>query len=871
MMDHPEREGSQKSIPSSDLSQPATPSIDMQHAATYPLQQPYTQNDGSRQPQNPGHQSQSAATSASGVSASPDGLDNGSGRSGEVPSPSLPQFMPSTPPKIGTRFSSRSVRTLRNWFSDHESHPYPSPKDVEMLQSQTGLSGQQITNWLGNFRRRYKFRALRPVSLDIRNWVEPSSSSQGVMNIPPRRPTPVPMEHMDPLQRWENSPPQHEAAAVSDISRAVAAAVGSPSAFSPARPRTSEWSRSSAGTASSVSSAGTSCSSRGSGSQLSASSHASHTSLEYLKRSTNRRRRGTAHRRQRGNWLNRSQVSGRFQCTFCTESFKTKYDWERHEKSLHLSLEAWVCSPKGSVETHPDEGVLCVYCGDANPDQAHLKKHNNTACIERPFEERTFYRKDHLRQHLKLVHGAKYVKWPMETWRTAIKDIRSRCGFCGIEMESWSSRTDHLASHFKDGRTMADWTGDWGFEPSVIEMLDNAIPPYLIHYEKNSPLPFSALAGPADTPSSAYELIKLEWEYYMRDYHDTHAEDLSDEKMQYEACSIIFGAEAISEDHPCSAPSWLRDLLMANHDVTEQARIQPMNQLTKSRMSPLKINGKRNIFEGCELEGSLCRYIGMHIILGLQLSDHDLQQEACHAISRLETPSPNPSKRFTEFLVRLIWDSTEWLGPLRERGRFYSEREMTDECPHPLDMAHLDSFMGQAYPIDPQQGPFGIFLPSELPNLVASLEQSETSQLPASLLWTPALETAQPSMQPFVEPFPSRWAPTMSESTFNSSHLNPSINSISVTPFFLNDNNSYRRLTRELSRFVVSCMSPNNPNSHVPSDEELKYQARWILYDDDDPWNQTPVDNVEWLSEFKRSVGLSVDGLSQTTTPSLPK
>ncbi|KAM6510792.1 hypothetical protein FSOLCH5_011237 [Fusarium solani] len=326
-------------------------------------------------------------------------------------------------------------------------------------------------------------------------------------------------------------------------------------------------------------------------------------------------------------------------------------------------------------------------------------------------------------------------------------------------MESWSSRTDHLASHFKDGRTMADWTGDWGFEPSVIEMLDNAIPPYLIHYEKNSPLPFSALAGPADTPSSAYELIKLEWEYYMRDYHDTHAEDLSDEKMQYEACSIIFGAEAISEDHPCSAPSWLRDLLMANHDVTEQARIQPMNQLTKSRMSPLKINGKRNIFEGCELEGSLCRYIGMHIILGLQLSDHDLQQEACHAISRLETPSPNPSKRFTEFL-------------------------------------------------------------------------SETPQLPASLLWTPALETAQPSMQPFVEPFPSRWAPTMSESTFNSSHLNPSINSISVTPFFLNDNNSYRRLTRELSRFVVSCMSPNNPNSHVPSDEELKYQARWILYDE---------------------------------------
>ncbi|KAL6364457.1 hypothetical protein LRP88_01858 [Fusarium phalaenopsidis] len=776
----------------------------MEHAATYPLQR------------DPACQSQSAATVTSWTPSYPDGLDN----DGESP-------------KVGARFSSRSVKILRNWFADHESHPYPSSKEVEMLQFQTGLSGQQITNWFGNFRRRYKFRALRPVSLDIRNWVEPSSSTQGAINIPPRRPTPVPMEHMSPLQRWENSPPQHEAAAVSDISRAVAASVESPSAFAPARPRTSEWSGRSAGTASSVSSAGTSCSSRDSGSQASASSHASHTSLEYLKRSTNRRRRGTTHRRQRANWLNRFQASGRYQCTFCTESFKTKYDWERHEKSLHLSLEAWVCSPKGSAETNPDEGVLCVYCGDANPDQGHLKKHNSAACLERPFEERTFYRKDHLRQHLKLVHGAKYVKWPMETWRTAIKDIRSRCGFCGIEMESWSSRTNHLASHFKDGRTMADWTGDWGFEPSVIEMLDNAIPPCelyvttpsaianaaidLIHYEKNSPLPFSALAGPADTPSSAYELIKLEWEYYMRDYHNTHAEDLSDEKMQYEACLIIFGAEAISEDHPCSTPSWLRDLLMANHDIAEQARIQPMKQVTKSRISPLKINGKKNIFEGCELEGSLCRYIGMHMSLGLQLSDYEIQQEACHAISRLEVPSPNPSKRFMEFLVRLIWDSTEWLGPLRERGRFYSEGEIAGQGPHLLD---------------PQQFPFGTFIPSELPNLMAGLEQSETPQLPTSLLWTPALETAQPSMQPFAEPPSSPWAPAMSESTFDSSHLNPAINSISITPFFLNDNNSYRRLTRELSRFVVSCMSPNNPNSHVPSDEELKYQARWILYDE---------------------------------------
>ena len=39
-----------------------------------------------------------------------------------------------------------------------------------------------------------------------------------------------------------------------------------------------------------------------------------------------------------------------FQCTFCTDTFKSKYDWTRHEKSLHLSLEKWICAPSGYVK-----------------------------------------------------------------------------------------------------------------------------------------------------------------------------------------------------------------------------------------------------------------------------------------------------------------------------------------------------------------------------------------------------------------------------------------------------------------------------------------------------------------------------------------
>lgn len=34
-------------------------------------------------------------------------------------------------------------------------------------------------------------------------------------------------------------------------------------------------------------------------------------------------------------------VVKRYQCTFCTDPFKTKYDWQRHEATIHLSLEQW--------------------------------------------------------------------------------------------------------------------------------------------------------------------------------------------------------------------------------------------------------------------------------------------------------------------------------------------------------------------------------------------------------------------------------------------------------------------------------------------------------------------------------------------------
>lgn len=183
------------------------------------------------------------------------------------------------------------------------------------------------------------------------------------------------------------------------------------------------------------------------------------------------RRRANQRRAKVGTSL--AAPNNRYQCTFCTETFRTKHDWQRHEKSLHLPLERWICSPNGPrVASESTGDSTCAFCGEANPSDSHIERHNPTFC-----RERTFSRKDHLKQHLRLVHSTGLVEHLVEAWKIPSPPIRSRCGFCGMAMENWDHRTDHLADHFKMGQTMASWEGDWGFDIEILKMVENSIPP----------------------------------------------------------------------------------------------------------------------------------------------------------------------------------------------------------------------------------------------------------------------------------------------------------------------------------------------------------------------------------------------------------
>ncbi|CAM1507206.1 Fc.00g068470.m01.CDS01 [Cosmosporella sp. VM-42] len=284
---------------------------------------------------------------------------------------------------------------------------------------------------------------------------------------------------MDPMQRWRDSPPEDEPASLSAIHDALQ--------NMPARPKSGQEVDSLRSLRRGAST--TSFDSIGSNSSTSASSVISAASSQGGAAISSRPNGRVSKNRKA---VDRAKETRPFHCTFCCDRFKTKYDWARHEKSLHLSLETWICAPYGGTYlSSTTEMAQCVYCDLLDPSSEHLDTHHHTTCQNNVPESRVFRRKDNLLQHLRHVHGVDSAS-TIESWKTQAASISSRCGICDVTMSTWKERQDHLAGHFRKGLTMADWKGDHGFEPSVATRVTNNLPPYLIGSESQSLVPFSA-------------------------------------------------------------------------------------------------------------------------------------------------------------------------------------------------------------------------------------------------------------------------------------------------------------------------------------------------------------------------------------------
>ena len=459
----------------------------------------------------------------------------------------------------------------------------------------------QIANWLANARRRAKSGGRSRPKVGESPSLRPTTPA---IDIPePEKP----WEELNPFERWQHSPPENEPARFTDIFKAVErsdlpeeATAASPSSYNTRRHKNSSggsgWSQKRAQSTTSFETSHPSSLSQSalsSGANSRGSSHGSYgsfsSSLAGKKDRRRRRRNLTTHARPPTEDKKRI-----FQCTFCTDTFKSKYDWTRHEKSLHLSLEKWICAPIGPVIVDKTDGSkTCVYCNEQNVSAEHGEVHNHSACEEKGFDARTFYRKDHLRQHLRLMHGCE-MQPSMEAWKSVASNINSRCGFCAQRFTVWQDRVDHLTAHFKAGAKMSQWKGCRGLDPAVAAQVTNAMPPYLIGIEAVSPNPFSAtnrnhsnthaqeVAGRAGmqegaplvtssndhdngTKATCWEILTVRLGKFANDMAGKGIV-LTDEMLQSHARKVLYGSDDSWNQTAADNPEWL-DLFKKAHGL----------------------------------------------------------------------------------------------------------------------------------------------------------------------------------------------------------------------------------------------------------------------------------------------------------------
>lgn len=155
-----------------------------------------------------------------------------------------------------------------------------------------------------------------------------------------------------------------------------------------------------------------------------------------------------------------------FFCTFCQNAFTAKYEWKRHEESVHMPQKTWICCHQEAPAP-----TWCPFCRELLPTEEHLAKHRYQECRNKPEAQRTFSRKDHLLQHIRSTHLAQDVSnhppvYPnnafLKLWECSPPPLESdnpalHCGFCGRWFLTWSKRSEHVARHFKASITMSTW------------------------------------------------------------------------------------------------------------------------------------------------------------------------------------------------------------------------------------------------------------------------------------------------------------------------------------------------------------------------------------------------------------------------------
>ncbi|KAF2814275.1 uncharacterized protein BDZ99DRAFT_495793 [Mytilinidion resinicola] len=163
-----------------------------------------------------------------------------------------------------------------------------------------------------------------------------------------------------------------------------------------------------------------------------------------------------------------------FHCTFCFKHLKDRYEWKRHEASEVFATK-WICMPQNTAVSNG----TCVFCDTAPTYMPYACAHNIEPCLAKPLHDRTFGRKDQLKQHIQQVHlppdqnprasqvptRAKKSRASLQIpplWKLDCNAIDLRpgalwCGFCKTDLDTWTQRVEHVSAHFQNGATITDW------------------------------------------------------------------------------------------------------------------------------------------------------------------------------------------------------------------------------------------------------------------------------------------------------------------------------------------------------------------------------------------------------------------------------
>lgn len=156
---------------------------------------------------------------------------------------------------------------------------------------------------------------------------------------------------------------------------------------------------------------------------------------------------------------------GTYHCTACSKSFKNACGWKRHENGVHGHSDTeWVCMLRGFIMPEGE----CVFCQSKAEEMAHFDMHNIHDCLGRDVHERTFARKDLLKQHIQQKHVTEAENpvskafQVLQEWRKEVDAIQIKssvlwCGFCTCMCDSVVDRMEHVAEHFRNGYNIDGW------------------------------------------------------------------------------------------------------------------------------------------------------------------------------------------------------------------------------------------------------------------------------------------------------------------------------------------------------------------------------------------------------------------------------